>query len=171
MSKTKSNRSPRRTAKAAPKTPSPKGYTIAEALAERGVRVPTPKRPEGPLPPDAIFRAAERAGVKPTIPPPRDPAVKAAEEAAHDRIVAVIGPKLVLACDQLGEEIASYREPHAGGDFSNVVDALYTIWSVRWELGLTPNAAAKAAEVDAAMDRDCAEVMAEMQREAAGEAS
>jgi len=77
-----------------------------------------------------IRRAAERAGID------------SPEDRAHDRIVAAIGPKLALACDQLGEEIASYRDPNAGGDFSNVVDALYTIWSVRWELGLTPNAAA-----------------------------
>src|SRR5688572_21288129 len=86
-----------------------------------------PKRPtktaETPLPNGLIAMAAARAGITtpeleaclrdapdapdPRIPPHLDPVVEAAEEAERARIVAAIGPRLVLACDQLGEEIAA----------------------------------------------------------------
>jgi hypothetical protein len=68
-----------------------------------------------------IRRAAERMGI-----PLPEYALK-----------GLVAPMLVKACDQLGEEIAACAD--CGGDSDNVVDALLTLWKLRWELGLTPN--------------------------------
>lgn len=62
-------------------------------------------------------------------------------EAAMRHVTTRFGEQLVMVCDQLGEEIATMaeRDGGAGGleDNANVIDALLTLWRIRWELGLT----------------------------------
>jgi hypothetical protein len=85
-----------------------------------------------------IRRAAERAG----IPVPLTEAQQARQELKdrlRDEFSQGIAPNLLLACEQLSEEVAAIAA--AGGtsdDNANVVDALLSLWKIRWELGLTP---------------------------------
>src|SRR5690349_6437651 len=97
------------------------------------------QKTETPLPADEIPRAAARA----RLPPHALPAAEriAIEDRTREQITGAIAPGLALACDQLGEEIASIAENGGhGDDYANVADALLTVWRIRWELGLTPKA-------------------------------
>jgi hypothetical protein len=142
--------------KRAPKRRTNKHQNSGKAVEQRPARS---KAGETPLPSGLIAMAAARAGITTPeleaclrIPPRIDPAVVAAEEAERARIAAAIGPRLVLACDQLGEEIAAIADSAGGagrgGDDHNVVDVLLNLWKIRWELLLTPNAVVKADEDD-----------------------
>jgi hypothetical protein len=109
----------------------------------------TNKRPEAPVPEGEVERAAARAGI-----PPRLSEEQQKQQDLKDRLrfelARDIAPGLVLACDQLSEEIAAIAEGAGGagngGDDANVIDALLTLWKLRWELGLTPKHAAQAEE-------------------------
>jgi hypothetical protein len=75
--------------------------------------------------------AAERVGFVPPPPlPDPDPYALALKHVA-----SCVGGLIVKACDELGEELASYTE--AGGDDYNVRQALRSLWQARWELGIS----------------------------------
>jgi hypothetical protein len=107
---------------------------IAEQLRSEAQRYMDAARtlaPETPLPDGLVERAASRAGISipPHLPSP-DP-----YELAMKHVAGRIGGLIVKACDELGEEIASYTE--AGGDDYNVRQALRSLWQARWELGIS----------------------------------
>jgi hypothetical protein len=93
----------------------------------------------GEKPVDAeIRRAAERIGI-----PPEEVARQRRDREEQRLIADRVGEKLILACDQLGEELAAIADIAGGGgnggDDAYVMNALVTLWRLRWDLGLFPN--------------------------------
>ncbi len=84
---------------------------------------------------DEIRRAAERIGI------PSEELVRQRRNREEERLIRDrVGERLVLVCDQLGEELATIADSAGGGgcggNDANVMDALLTVWRLRWDLGL-----------------------------------
>ncbi len=94
-----------------------------------------------------IRRAAERIGI------PAEELVRQRRDREEERLIRDrVGEKLVLACDQLGEQLATLADNAGGGGCgasdANVMDALLTVWRLRWDLGLFPSKVSHAIESD-----------------------
>lgn len=93
-----------------------------------------------------IRRAAERAklSVSPSLERKEEANAGTPDpyEAAMRHVTSRFGEALIRACDQLGQELARAAEWQAWGkgafDADNIMEALLTLWQLRWELGLTP---------------------------------
>jgi hypothetical protein len=81
----------------------------------------------------AILRAAERLNGKP------EKTSADHYDAAVRHVSGLVGEHIVRACDQIGEEIATYAEHDCINveSLGNIADALLSLWRVRWELGMT----------------------------------
>jgi hypothetical protein len=79
------------------------------------------------------------AHLHPGTKPASMPLIPAGDESAlgraRDQIAAALTPHLIRACELLSEEIATIADAGDGGDNHNVIDALLSIWRVRWEIG------------------------------------
>lgn len=78
-----------------------------------------------------ILARAKKIGIPP------EAVVEQDRERDEERLIRDrVGPYLLRACDQLGEELATYEEPANSGDSTNVRAALHTLWKLRWDLGM-----------------------------------